>query len=51
MERFAELISNDANVRHYAAIACIYMGRRLANGELSLIAPRSDSPISSPVLS
>jgi hypothetical protein len=39
MERFAELISNDANVRRYCAIAAIYMGRRLVAGEFELECP------------
>jgi hypothetical protein len=28
-----ELISSDSKACHYAAIACVYMGRRLASGE------------------
>jgi hypothetical protein len=39
MDAFVELLSNDRNVCRYAAIACIYMGRRLATGEFELECP------------
>jgi hypothetical protein len=36
LKAFAELISNDDKARHYAALASIYMGRRLATGEFEM---------------
>ena len=33
MDAFVELLSENPKVCRYAAIACVYMGRRLASGE------------------
>jgi hypothetical protein len=39
MDAFVELLSDDPKVCRFAALACVYMGRRLASGEFELECP------------